>query len=63
MREPLGGKTFDVYTTPPVVNIFSPTPGKKKEKRANRSPDSILHSEGYQEPNSITTLDHSPIHL
>lgn len=59
MRGPLGRKTFDVYTIPPEVNIFSLSP----RKRGNLSPDSVLYSEGYQEPNSITTLDHSPIHL
>lgn len=62
MREPLGRNTSDVYTIPPVVNIFSLEPGKRGKKTKN-SPDSILHSEGYHEPNSITTLDHSPIHL
>lgn len=63
MREPLGRNTSDVYTIPPVVNIFSLATGKEKNKIKQIPPDSILHSEGYQQPSSITTLDHSPIHL
>lgn len=31
MRGPLGRKTFDVYTFPPEVNIFSLAPRKKAE--------------------------------
>lgn len=31
MRGPLGRQTFDVYTIPPVVNIFSPALRKKEQ--------------------------------
>lgn len=59
MRGPLGMKTFDVYTIPPEGNIFSIAP----RKTGNLSPEPFLYSERYQEPNSITTSDHSPFHL